>query len=139
MHPSTPCWMYFSCFFQAEDGIRDPLVTGVQTCALPIYLWRENPKASWAGSPCKRPSLPGELRPKIEMLFRLPFRILSRTLELLHKTAKSGTYSSINYWGRTGFDSSLEAQAACRGWFVGLVKNRTKKIKADNEGLALAA
>src|SRR5438094_419554 len=27
----------------------------------------------------------------------------------------------------TGFDSSLEAQAACRGWFVGLVKNRTKK------------
>src|SRR2546425_1669148 len=25
-------------FFQAEDGIRDKLVTGVQTCALPIYL-----------------------------------------------------------------------------------------------------
>src|SRR5256885_10773688 len=31
--------------------------------------------------------------------------------------------------GRTGFDSSLEAQAACRGWFVGLVKNRTKTNK----------
>src|SRR5206468_7359292 len=27
----------FSCFFfQAEDGIRDLIVTGVQTCALPI-------------------------------------------------------------------------------------------------------
>src|SRR5229473_5219570 len=25
-------------FFQAEDGIRDKLVTGVQTCALPICL-----------------------------------------------------------------------------------------------------
>src|SRR5437762_11789727 len=25
-------------FFQAEDGIRDTSVTGVQTCALPIYL-----------------------------------------------------------------------------------------------------
>src|ERR1041384_4546329 len=25
-------------FFQAEDGIRDKLVTGVQTCALPIWL-----------------------------------------------------------------------------------------------------
>src|SRR2546430_12721489 len=24
-------------FFQAEDGIRDLTVTGVQTCALPIY------------------------------------------------------------------------------------------------------
>src|SRR5687767_15688660 len=27
-------WLCF--FFQAEDGIRDKLVTGVQTCALPI-------------------------------------------------------------------------------------------------------
>src|SRR5687767_2610365 len=27
-------WSVF--FFQAEDGIRDKLVTGVQTCALPI-------------------------------------------------------------------------------------------------------
>src|SRR2546425_5630156 len=27
-----------SFFFQAEDGIRDKLVTGVQTCALPISL-----------------------------------------------------------------------------------------------------
>src|SRR5258708_23061878 len=26
-------------FFQAEDGIRDDLVTGVQTCALPICRW----------------------------------------------------------------------------------------------------
>src|SRR5207245_5289484 len=26
----------FSFFFQAEDGIRDATVTGVQTCALPI-------------------------------------------------------------------------------------------------------
>src|SRR2546430_8312460 len=33
-------------FFQAEDGIRDLTVTGVQTCALPIFAawserWRE--------------------------------------------------------------------------------------------------
>src|SRR5229473_5326315 len=27
----------FFFFFQAEDGIRDKLVTGVQTCALPIW------------------------------------------------------------------------------------------------------
>src|SRR2546429_3765302 len=26
-------------FFQAEDGIRDVAVTGVQTCALPIWDW----------------------------------------------------------------------------------------------------
>src|ERR1022692_2166987 len=29
----------FFFFFQAEDGIRDYKVTGVQTCALPIYLF----------------------------------------------------------------------------------------------------
>src|SRR5437762_11298474 len=28
---------FFFFFFQAEDGIRDTSVTGVQTCALPIY------------------------------------------------------------------------------------------------------
>src|SRR5207253_5483404 len=30
-------------FFQAEDGIRDGHVTGVQTCALPISLLRRLP------------------------------------------------------------------------------------------------
>src|SRR5215203_4191210 len=31
--------MYIFFFFQAEDGIRDIGVTGVQTCALPISRW----------------------------------------------------------------------------------------------------
>src|SRR5437588_7428339 len=30
------CVIVFFFFFQAEDGIRDHCVTGVQTCALPI-------------------------------------------------------------------------------------------------------
>src|SRR5260370_29843055 len=30
------CFSSFFFFFQAEDGIRDSSVTGVQTCALPI-------------------------------------------------------------------------------------------------------
>src|SRR6266496_4903532 len=30
--------LFFFFFFQAEDGIRDLYVTGVQTCALPILL-----------------------------------------------------------------------------------------------------
>src|SRR2546430_12691922 len=30
-------WYCFFFFFQAEDGIRDLTVTGVQTCALPIF------------------------------------------------------------------------------------------------------
>src|SRR6266542_3706690 len=30
-------------FLQAEDGIRYATVTGVQTCALPIFGWRAEP------------------------------------------------------------------------------------------------
>src|SRR3989475_722910 len=34
---TTAVVYFFFFFFQAEDGIRDLTVTGVQTCALPIY------------------------------------------------------------------------------------------------------
>src|SRR3712207_4392901 len=37
--------MVFFFFFQAEDGIRDIGVTGVQTCALPISMKMERPKS----------------------------------------------------------------------------------------------
>src|SRR5207253_5971507 len=36
-------------FFQAEDGIRDGHVTGVQTCALPIYS-----SPAFSGPACRR-------------------------------------------------------------------------------------
>src|SRR5256886_16950246 len=35
-HPFPKSWTEGLFFFQAEDGIRDLTVTGVQTCALPI-------------------------------------------------------------------------------------------------------
>src|SRR2546429_2020255 len=45
--------MFF--FFQAEDGIRDVAVTGVQTCALPIFasfrfLLGAGESANWPGA-----------------------------------------------------------------------------------------
>src|SRR5690554_7412544 len=33
----VPTLLYPGCFFQADDDIRVADVTGVQTCALPIY------------------------------------------------------------------------------------------------------
>src|SRR6266536_4933241 len=44
-------------FFQAVDGIRDPLVTGVQTCALPI-------SASLAGT-ASAPGSARKMRPRL--------------------------------------------------------------------------
>src|SRR5690606_40162361 len=39
-------WIFF---FQAEDGIRDFHVTGVQTCALPISVFRGRSRACDSG------------------------------------------------------------------------------------------
>src|SRR2546422_11074348 len=52
--------MFFFFFFQAEDGIRDVAVTGVQTCALPICVRRclllAVPGVAPAPPPPSRPS-----------------------------------------------------------------------------------
>src|SRR5207249_5159746 len=45
-------------FFQAEDGIRDRNVTGVQTCALPIS--RRSRPGGWNSSSVKVESRPTE-------------------------------------------------------------------------------
>src|SRR6266496_5463117 len=53
------CLVFF--FFQAEDGIRDLYVTGVQTCALPILACRAWPppaSPSWSA-----PTAPSASRP----------------------------------------------------------------------------
>src|SRR5262249_59478027 len=38
MQSRSAWYCFFVFFFQAEDGIRDWSVTGVQTCALPICM-----------------------------------------------------------------------------------------------------
>src|SRR2546430_6706421 len=59
-------------FFQAEDGIRDLTVTGVQTCALPIFYTRLNAALDAAGFDrfvedlCRRFYAPVMGRPSLE-------------------------------------------------------------------------
>src|SRR5438552_14562251 len=54
-------------FFQAEDGIRDDLVTGVQTCALPISRIVIFPRVGCARPASERSSVvfPAPLSPRI--------------------------------------------------------------------------
>src|SRR5689334_24573250 len=68
------CVFFFFFFFQAEDGIRDGTVTGVQTCALPIF-----PRAGAAsreGIPARgslgQESLPGSPHRPEEAANQLP-------------------------------------------------------------------
>src|SRR3989441_7258480 len=44
------CFIFLFFFFQAEDGIRDKLVTGVQTCALPILTYTAGSNGTLTGS-----------------------------------------------------------------------------------------
>src|SRR2546429_6621668 len=44
---ARPSCRQFVFFFQAEDGIRDVAVTGVQTCALPIFVRRAAEVGAW--------------------------------------------------------------------------------------------
>src|SRR2546425_12188938 len=54
---------FFFFFFQAEDGIRDKLVTGVQTCALPIS---RSETGSHNTAAAEASQLGGELSPTSE-------------------------------------------------------------------------
>src|SRR5205809_2762562 len=55
---------FFFFFFQAEDGIRDVAVTGVQTCALPISAATLTSARRWslALSAASAPASPMSLR-----------------------------------------------------------------------------
>src|SRR2546422_7100165 len=50
---------FFFFFFQAEDGIRDVAVTGVQTCALPISRTRDDRPVPFR-DPLSRPAGAGD-------------------------------------------------------------------------------
>src|SRR5690606_40009231 len=62
-------------FFQAEDGIRDFHVTGVQTCALPISFITGQVFARFDGS-------------RAFYLLLLPMALLLATLALLDRSAR---------------------------------------------------
>src|SRR5207244_5280002 len=65
-------------FFQAEDGIRDDLVTGVQTCALPICIGTSATGLNLFADPaavynsCSRPLLSVNKRIPFDELHALP-------------------------------------------------------------------
>src|SRR2546421_9602859 len=65
-------FFFFFFFFQAEDGIRDLIVTGVQTCALPICVG-----VNWIFRKAARPFSENFL-PSVQVTSRSP-QILSET------------------------------------------------------------
>src|SRR5436305_6765352 len=69
-------------FFQAEDGIRDADVTGVQTCALPISFGTELPYLVAMGAQACVFG-PGDIRVAHRTGEFVPLAELSRAVEIL--------------------------------------------------------
>src|SRR5690348_17465619 len=65
-------------FFQAEDGIRDGRVTGVQTCALPI-------------SPCKHCRGEGRVRGEREITVQIPAGVATGQYMTLRGVGNAGS------------------------------------------------
>src|SRR3989440_6669611 len=66
-------------FFQAEDGIRDLIVTGVQTCALPISSRRRHTRSDrdWSSDVCsydRSEEHTSELQSRSDLVCRLLLR-----------------------------------------------------------------
>src|SRR5699024_11789283 len=77
-------YLVFSFFFQAEDGIRDRNVTGVQTCALPIYHLEKEHDEDTAAVIVQYPNFLGQIEP------------LEQINEIVEKQSKSMFVVSSN-------------------------------------------
>src|SRR5206468_5207283 len=94
-------------FFQAEDGIRDLIVTGVQTCALPICCTDAAGRRSRARSrtpgPVASPGCtdrccwPGTWRPTVRGAARTRCRCRSRRRADRKSTRLNSSHDQISY------------------------------------------
>src|SRR5215210_8950193 len=86
------CIIFFF-FFQAEDGIRDTSVTGVQTCALPIFL---DIARELVRTPSPNP--PGDERAAAELVrVLLPELQLPRARTLAHHESRPNLLITLDF------------------------------------------
>src|SRR5258708_25815941 len=85
--------------FQAEDGIRDDLVTGVQTCALPIFLA--------SADPCCSATAVWMCRVDASMVRAILFMVTRRASSVARRFRRAGANSSTLISAKIG-------RASCR-------------------------
>src|SRR2546429_8899436 len=83
-------------FFQAEDGIRDVAVTGVQTCALPIFATVLRKRRTLASFPCRKS--PESQRIAFSPSLRTAVTITTASIPVA--TANSALRSNVRVDGR---------------------------------------
>src|SRR5207247_8313472 len=106
-------------FFQAEDGIRDPLVTGVQTCALPIWLFQSDflpfAYASHRAAPI-RGWFDHVLHPSVflgsQIFFLLPSLFIAAALFWPREIGRASCRERVEMWGVAGLVQLRESRHA---------------------------
>src|SRR5256885_3003304 len=88
---SVNCCCFF--FFQAEDGIRDYKVTGVQTCALPIFITMLDPQQAFLVNRNKI----GSMALAGESLFVLEMRPASYAILAANEAEKAARIKLVDY------------------------------------------
>src|SRR5438874_2607798 len=108
-------------FFQAEDGIRHLYVTGVQTCALPI--WTDARVIQRANSTDTEPRQPAAAKITSAQLTFLDVKVssqpVSRWLMLAYDDLYSIQYMRQNlrpHWRRNGWEAADLLKAAARDY-----------------------
>src|SRR5207249_5526080 len=103
-------------FFQAEDGIRDRNVTGVQTCALPIWATASSPRTRHRAARAAR-------------AWRAA-RICATTSCSLTARTVSSSRSPHGSWRRTSWGSRSEERRVGKGGGSGRgAKEETKTTR----------
>src|SRR3989440_8630951 len=89
--------MFF--FFQAEDGIRDLIVTGVQTCALPISSRRRHTRSDrdWSSDGCSSDLAHSELQSRSDLV--CPLLLVTGYQSVLDRksTRLNSSHDQISY------------------------------------------
>src|SRR5690348_18499225 len=106
------CQLFFFFFFQAEDGIRDGRVTGVQTCALPIT-----------------PLSIAEIRADKDQL-RAEFAMTTRRLEMSVDKLKAKTTSQLAELGKkTDAINQLKKELGEKTATIFALETRDKRLQ----------
>src|SRR5262249_56479252 len=98
--------LVFVCifFFQAEDGIRDWSVTGVQTCALPI-------------SKTARPISAVRMLASVIWNRQRPLYMSARCVRPVYFSRRSGdTDGNVWKWSGRSEERRVGKEGRCRGW-----------------------
>src|ERR1022692_2947684 len=91
-HLPTRSAQFSYFFFQAEDGIRDYKVTGVQTCALPISVHTEPPEKGQSAAWITRPAICVESRQGKLFVFMPPVEHIRDYLDLVAAIEDTAAY-----------------------------------------------